>query len=180
MTIEKLINTLNLADKIGNSGKFKRATQESLDKGWMNWCKKAMEDPELSRLTFYQEIKHEYGYEEYLNLTNFHHKRLISKLRCSDHALEIEKGRHKPINTRKSRDERLCVYCNNVEVEDEKHFLYRCTLYSEIRKSYQIWQGETSTLFSKETLPETIDYISKAFNLRGETEASQICGSKTK
>ena len=174
MTIEKLLNTLNLSDKIDNPSKFKRATQESLEKGWKAWWKQALDDPELSRLTFYREIKSEYGYEEYLNLTNFHQKRLISKLRCSDHNLEVEKGRHKPANLRKRRDERLCIYCNNGEVEDEKHFLYRCTLYSEIRKSYQIWQGETSALFSKDILPDTKEFIYKAFNLREQTRSNLV------
>ena len=174
MTIEKLVNTLNVADKIGNPSKFKRATQESLERGWKIWWKQALDDPELSRLTFYREIKDEYGYEEYLNLTNFHQRKLISKLRCSDHVLEVEKGRHKPANSRKRRDERLCIYCNNGEVEDEKHFLYICTLYNEIRNLYQIWQGEASTLFLKETLPETKEYVQKAFTLRDETRQSEL------
>ena len=179
VTIEKLINTLNLADKIGNSEKFKQATQQSLETGWKIWWKKAMEDPELSRLMFYREIKNEYGFEDYLNLANFQQRKLISKLRCSDHALEIEKGRHKPANARKRKDERLCVFCDSGEVEDEKHFLYRCTLYSDIRKLYHIWQGETSTLFSKESLPETKEYISKAFCIREEAKASRTPGPST-
>ena len=166
VTIEKLINTLNLADKIVNPSKFKRATQESLEKSWKTWWKRTLDDPSISRLTFYREIKDEYGYEEYLNITNFLHRKLISKLRCSDHVLEIEKERHKPANTRKRKEERLCIYCNNGEIEDEKHFLYRCNMYTELRKQYQIWRGETSALFSKEALPETKEFICQAFTLR--------------
>ena len=174
MTIEKLVNTLNLADKIGNPNKFKRVTQESLERGWKTWWKRTLDDPELSRLTFYREIKDEYGYEEYLNVTNFQHRKLISKLRCSDHVLEIEKGRHKPANMRKTKEERLCIYCNNREVEDEKHFLYRCNLYTALRNQYQIWQGETSALFSKETLPKTKEFIHQAFTLRDETRQNAL------
>ena len=107
-------------------------------------------------------------------MTNFHHRKLISKLRCSDHVLEVEKGRHKPANTRKRKEERLCIYCDRNEVEDEKHFLYECTLYNELRKHYHIWHGETSALFSKDNLPETKDFVHQAFSLREEKRQTTI------
>ena len=108
ITIEKLINTLQLADKIGNHLKFKNATRRSTESGWKTWRKKALENPELSRLKFYKEIKGEYEHEKRLDLENFDKRRLLAKLRCSDHTLEIEKGRHKPENTRKPAEERKC------------------------------------------------------------------------
>ena len=137
ITIEKLVNTLQLADKIGNHLKFKNATRKSIESGWKTWWKKALENPELSRLKFYQEIKEEYQYEQYLDIDNFERRRLISKLRCSDHTLEIEKGRHKPENIRKPPEERKCVFCDKGEVEDEKHFLYSCDKYYQIRCNTQ-------------------------------------------
>ena len=176
MTIEKLLNTLNLTEKIDNPDKFKQATKNSLERQWKTWWKQALDNPELSRLIFYREIKSEYGYEEYLNVTNFHHRKLISKLRCSDHVLEIEKGRHKPANTRKRKEERLCIYCDKNEIEDEKHFLYRCDLYSELRTQYQIWPGETSALFTKENLTETKEFVCKAFTLREEIRQITVPG----
>ena len=171
VTIEKLLNTLKLPDKIGNHNKFKAASKNALEAGWRKWWKQSLGDPQLSRLKFYQKIKEEYGYEEYLNTPNFEKRKLISKLRCSDHVLEIERGRHKPANTRKPVEERKCVYCEKGEVEDEKHFLYTCDLYTSIRLKYPIPQGETSAIFSEETLPRLSCYIYEAFRLREDTDA---------
>ena len=47
---------------------------------------------------------------------------LFAKLRCSDHQLQIEKGRHREIE----RHERYCEYCkkhNSFCVEDKFHFI---------------------------------------------------------
>ena len=173
ITIEKLIDTLKLSDKIGNHYKFKNATKTSLESGWRQWWKLSLENPQLSRLKFYQKIKDEYGYEGYLNTQNFEKRRLISKLRCSDHVLEIEKGRHKQENTRKPVEERKCIYCKKGEVEDEKHFLFSCDLYAQIRNKYPIPQGETSDIFSEECLPILTHYIYEAFKLRESTEVPE-------
>ena len=177
VTIEKLINTLKLSDKIGNHCKFKSATKKSLESGWKIWWKLSLENPQLSRLKFYQEIKQEYGYEKYLDIQNFEKRRLISKLRGSDHVLEIEKGRHKPANTRKPVEERKCVYCEKGEVEDEKHFLFSCNLYTQVRDKYLIPQGEISAIFSQESLPILTSYVYEAFKLREDTDAKTRQGT---
>ena len=171
MTIEKLINTLKLSDKIGNHNKFKTATNNSLETGWKKWWKTSLGDQQLSRLKFYQKIKEEYGYEEYLNTPNFEKRRLISKLRCSDHTLEVERGRHKPANIRKPEEERKCVYCKQGAIEDEIHFLHTCELCTPIRCKYPIPQEETFAIFSEENLPLLTLYIYEAFKLREATEA---------
>jgi hypothetical protein len=41
------------------------------------------------------------------------------------HNLEIEKGRYFQIN----RTERFCKICNDLEIEDENHFLWQCEKY---------------------------------------------------
>ena len=46
-------------------------------------------------------------------------------------ALEIEKGRHTKPKTDLS--ERLCLFCRSNKVEDEKHFIIECCLYSDER-----------------------------------------------
>ena len=171
ITIEKLVNTLQLADKIGNHLKFKNATRKSIESGWKTWWKKALENPELSRLKFYQEIKEEYQYEQYLDIDSFERRRLISKLRCSDHTLEIEKGRHKPENIRKPPEERKCVFCDKGEVEDEKHFLYSCDKYYQIRCKYPIPVNEPPNIFSEENLPNLTQFVYEAFKLRADTVA---------
>ena len=74
-TIEKLINALNLADKIGNHVKFKKATKLSLENGFKKWWKKALDDPSISRLLFYRKIKSEFGMENYLKIPGFQQRR---------------------------------------------------------------------------------------------------------
>ena len=62
---------------------------------------------EISRLEFYKKVKRNFEFEEYLNISSYKKRRSIAKLRCSDHELEIEKGRHNKI----PREERLCQLC---------------------------------------------------------------------
>ena len=69
----------------------------------------------------------------YLDITrkNCNRKTLV-KLRIGNHKLEIETGRYD--NT--SRCERLCSLCDMNEIEDEIHFLFRCSKYSTIRNAF--------------------------------------------
>ena len=63
-------------------------------------------------------------------VSNFKHRKALSKLRVSDHKLYIEVGRH----TKLYLSERICTFCN-VDIEDEKHFLLKCTVYENLRKT---------------------------------------------
>ena len=94
-TIEKLINTFNLADKIGNQEKFKNATKYAMENAYKSFWTNSLMDPNLSRLLFYKKIKTGFKMESYLDTAGFQHRRAIAKLRCSDHPLEIEKGRQR-------------------------------------------------------------------------------------
>ena len=88
-----------------------------------------VKDPNLTRLRFYKKIKNEFVRENYLDTVGFVHRRTIAKFRCSDHVLEIEKGRHKGT----PRHERLCTMCHNGQVEDEEHFLFSCNIYNSLK-----------------------------------------------
>ena len=56
-----------------------------------------------------------------LQVRNRKHRRAMTKLRLSDHSLEIEKVRHdKP---RINRENRKCKLCTESVIEDEIHFL---------------------------------------------------------
>ncbi|KAH6554830.1 hypothetical protein KP509_1Z303800 [Ceratopteris richardii] len=70
----------------------------------------------------------------------------IGQLRVSSHRLEIETGRAADI----AREERICRVCR-VEMEDEEHFVCRCSAYDGIRGRYE-------TLFAGQpTLREIMD-----------------------
>ena len=73
--------------------------------------------------------KENFRFPPYLeNENRVQHRIFISKLRLSDHDLEIEKGRYKSI----PRNERYCPFCI-VSVEDELHFLFKCLFYVHLQ-----------------------------------------------
>ena len=162
-TIEVLINTLDLSDKIENHSKFKGATKSAIDRGYQKWWKTVLQDSEQSRLSFYKKVKLEFGMENYLSIANFQQRRHISKLRCSDHGLEIEKGRHKNI----PRNERVCKLCTSGQIEDEEHFLLDCSLYNHLRLKYNFENiNEITGLFTGDTLNTFAKYLKEAFEAR--------------
>ena len=85
-----------------------------------------------NKLRNYRLFKTNFSYEPYLNKGNRREqKRLLSKLRISDHSLELEKGRYIGIEVK----DRFCKICKN-QVEDEKHFLLECKYLEEHRKTF--------------------------------------------
>ena len=76
-------------------------------------------------------IKPNYAMEPYLLcVTKREKQQCMSKLRCSNHSLAIEVGRHKKLQI----NERLCPKCN--EIEDEIHFISSCALFDTVRKKF--------------------------------------------
>ena len=76
-------------------------------------------------------------------VSNFKHRKALSKLRESDHKLNIEVGRH----TKLSLSESICTFCNE-DIEDEKHFLLKCTVHVHVHEYYRglcclSWRGKT-------------------------------------
>ena len=66
----------------------------------------------------------------------FYIRKAVAKFRCSNHALNIEVGRHAGI----PREYRSCSYClrNNSAyyIEDELHAFFQCRMYDDIRQQY--------------------------------------------
>ena len=94
-----------------------------------------------NKLRTYRNHKPLYEYEQYLTqVCNIRDRIALTKLRISDHDLQIERGRYeKPY---KKPVERTCPKCL-LQTEDEKHFLIKCELYNDVReklrqKSYEI------------------------------------------
>ena len=117
-TIEKLLNCFHLTDMTDNLSKFYRTVDKNIKHGFINFWGETLGDPSLSRLQFYSVVKKDFSFEKYLELPDFTLRKNIAKFRCSDHALEIEKGRHKKI----PREGRLCKVCKDKEIETEDHF----------------------------------------------------------
>ena len=64
------------------------------------------------------------------DVSNFKHRKALSKLKPSDHKINIEVGRHNKLLL----NERICQFCN-VDIADEKQFLLNCSLYDNLRKT---------------------------------------------
>ena len=105
--------------------------------------------------------------ENYLKIPGFQQRRHISKLRCSDHALEIVKGKHKKGNTRTLANERICTLCKNGQVEDEEHFLLKCDAYKSLRTKHKFEHFTEVLAFFNEENPSTFaKYLIEGFKTR--------------
>ena len=96
-------------------------------------------------------FKKEYFQESYLlHSKDLNHLTALTKLHMNSHILAIERGRHsKP---KIGKENRLCKYCDLNEVEDEQHFLQRCTLYETLRRNLlKATALETSKLSDEDT-----------------------------
>jgi hypothetical protein len=66
--------------------------------------------------------------EDYLStLKNFNSRKILTKVRISDHKLKIEIGRYKKV----PREQRICKACK--VLDDEKHFFLHCHINYNIR-----------------------------------------------
>ena len=124
---------------------------------------------QINKLRVYKLIKQSFTSEPYLDhLKDFHSRKMITKFRCSDHTLEIERRRHKKLKL----EDRKCQICN-YGIETEKHFLQECPGYASIRNKYF---GKVSSNFYLEILQckerstsyKLLNYLSKALRLRDE------------
>ena len=85
-----------------------------------------------NKLRIYKQFKQSFRFEEYLTyIKDFHSRRVVTRFRCSDHTLEIERGRHKKVKLEK----RLCKMCKS-NIESEMHFLQECPCYTTLRYKF--------------------------------------------
>ena len=84
-----------------------------------------------NKLRTYSLIKKEYKIEDYLILINNRDERkVLAKLRCSNHCLLIETGRHNYTDV----SDRKCTFCDTIE--DEIHFTVEYQLYRTTRSKF--------------------------------------------
>jgi hypothetical protein len=73
-----------------------------------NWSSKCQDS---SKLYFYHSFKQNFGSEPYLDyIDKYKFRKTLVAFRTSSHELMIEKGRHLKL----SREERTCIYCQNM------------------------------------------------------------------
>ena len=161
-TIEKLVRTFNLQGSGNADEQFKKATKENILNYYKTSWKNKLADPDLIRLKVYQAIKKEFEPSKHLDLPQFELRKTIAKIRCSDHSLEIEKGRHRNI----PREERFCKICTDGVIEDEEHFLLRCETYQPLRSKHSMKSGNLNDFLNCENQENLGKYLISAFKLR--------------
>ena len=62
------------------------------------------------------------------------YRHVMSQLRLSSHKLRIETGRYG--RNREERHDRICVFCDSRDIEDQFHFIFKCHIYNNLRKRY--------------------------------------------
>ena len=83
------------------------------------------------KLRLYRVLKVEWGREEYLGLPT-EQRVLLAELRCGTNRLRVETGRWK----QEVWEDRICLLCGSGEVEDERHVLLKCALYTNLREQF--------------------------------------------
>ena len=85
-----------------------------------------------SKLRTYALFKTEPGIEKHLTeIKNVSIRQQVTKFRLSNHRLAIETGRYEGLEPEK----RFCTFCPD-KVEDEAHFLFKCSVLRHLRNTY--------------------------------------------
>jgi len=92
---------------------------------------------DMSKMSVYCTFKSSFVCEKYISVLNvMKFRRLYARFRCSNHSLEIEEGRKNGLLL----EHRICKFCDVkgvTVIEDEYHFLLKCSAYDEFRKKYR-------------------------------------------
>jgi hypothetical protein len=83
-----------------------------------------------SKLRTYRVIKSELETEKYLIEGTAQQRRVMVMMRGGTNDLRIETGRYEKLEAK----ERICIFCESGEVEDERHFLCRCEAWKDERE----------------------------------------------
>ena len=172
-TVQHLNVMHNLHDRRNfNRKKFPNIAKKAIWDNFVLFWKATISDQNIEKkLGFYSKCKDEFVPHSYLDLPDFHDRQRIAKLVCSDHPLEIERGRYRG-NKKPRREDRICTTCDLGAMEDEKHFLLDCPAYGDIRKSI-FGDDMTNNLKPEElvkSFPPTIltKYLKRAYKYRDD------------
>ena len=87
-----------------------------------------------SKLDIYRIVKHQFGVEDYVKMNmNKKLRSVLVQLRAGCLPIEIELGRYQ----NNPRQERICKQCSSETVENEIHFMFNCSKYTDIRLALQ-------------------------------------------
>ena len=160
-TIEKLVRLFNLIEVPFK--KFKNKTKSAIPTYFETNWKSKLRNEEISRLKTYKTINSDFTLPKHLGLP-FEIRKVISRIRCSNHPLAIEKGRQK--NPKTPREQRVCLLCTEEAIEDEEHFLMKCPTYSHLREYHQMNTDNVPDLLNSDDQYKLAKFLISAFELR--------------
>lgn len=133
--IQKMFLKLNVSAQYKIKDILTQKYKENIDE----WFSETRTNGNGNKLRTYVKFKRTQNIEEYVTTRciSRHDKRQITKFRISDHNLKIETGRH--YRPKLPPEERICEMRKSTEIEDEFHFLFKCELYNDSRKKYDIF-----------------------------------------
>jgi len=137
----------------------------------VEWRLKVEQSPKLRT---YKQFKCQYGTELYVYKIHDRSQRsILAQLRSGILPLQVEIGRYSnmPLENRK------CLLCNNGEIEDEYHFLFNCSFYTNERElfvrniNFNNYEGlpyadKMKYLFSEDCIKIFAKYVQKCFLIR--------------
>ena len=161
VTIEKLVRCLKLIEV--PLKKFKDTTNSVISEYFKSNWKNKLRNEDIPRLSTYKTLNDDFALPKHLGLP-YQLRKVISRIRCSNHPLAIEKGRHK--NPKTPREERVCIFCNNKDIEDEEHFLLKCTTYSILRDYHHMNFENVPEMLNMDDQYQLSRFLLSAFELR--------------
>ena len=142
---------------------------------WYKWFMGSLYDGQTSKTDFLRLVKSSFNYEQYLDIIKNRERRIcLTKLRLSNHLLNIEVGRRHRVE----RKDRICTFCTEKVVEDENHFLFSCVRYNMIRIRFPVFtRTHLTEIFIKNdgnSLKLLSNFVYELFEKRKECVAVSI------
>ena len=169
-----------LAEDVGDHNLFmKTFKQRLIDCSKQDWCAKIAVSGKTRHYRFIMPALQVANYINYDIPLKF--RISLSKLKCSVHNLNVEVGRHNGI----AYEQRLCILCDKMEIEDEFHFVMSCPVYQQLRNVFlpniDIESTTINSFYSlfnssEQEVLRLAKYIYNAFIIR-ENKLKEISGS---
>ena len=134
---QKLLSKLKLetvwhAENVGAEEEWNKFIRDKIhEREQIAWRTKCLMRPKLRT---YVKLKTQLRTEPYLEVYHQGGIPELAKIRGGTNRLRIEQGRY----VKEEVEERVCMFCESKEVEDEEHFMLTCARYEDLRKV--LWQ----------------------------------------
>ena len=174
--VKLLFQKINFTHVWENEGTFKikalmravwRKLKERFISFWQNNLFNDDHNPNGNKIRTYRKIKDKYELEKYLlSDIDRHAVSTFAKLRISNSKLFIEAGRHYKIPL----EQRMCRLCQ-VELEDENHFVLKCSKLAPARANMINRLNETVAVFNSMDESSKLKFILSSY----DNDITNIC-----